>query len=463
MSAVSRIVILASLVGVFVVILGYRSERKPGNLAPVQLISAAGAWALVFANASALAIAIRDGSLILSGSVAVTLAIALFLFVRDEAVGSSSRETPEAVKLVVDDLKQLFDGAPRLGMDTLEAAVVTGRCPDIGVAVRQQGRLIVRVRSDIAQWLERHQHASGGTGTAVIASFARFTVLHELGHVLNGDHRTFRFVRAVLLAHVVWIAGTIAAAASFLVTRNATPLVVTSSILLLLAPQSRVARRFIAEREARGLAGAADAGACGRDAPARAARAVAFRAESDAAREADDRPEAQARPGTRGRGLLARLIALVWAEGDNIQGRVENMEEERFGSEPRPVLWAALMGMQCGLLAMSLAVAAMCAAVPWVGWRSDVADLAMLAITTWIVVPAATFCQMRIDPSRVSVRKVRRGESRIIVGVVFYLAFSASALALHRFQMRFAIASMPPDPVSSPCSCSLRCWSASAS
>lgn len=441
----NKIVIAATILGVIFVIAGDRRERRPGNIAPTQLISAAGAWALVFANASALAIAIRDGSLILGCSVAAMLAIALFLFLRDEAAGSSSRETPEALRLVVDDLKQLFGGAPRLGMDSLEAVVVTGNCPGIGVAVRPQGRVIVRVRRDVVQWLERHQQPDRA-GVTVISSFARFIVLHELGHVLNGDHRTFRFVRAVLLAHLVWIVGALAAAASFAGNHDATPVAVASSIVVLFAVQSLVARRFIAERER-----LADWRALQTLAPADVERLL----ERGGRRRSVPNPtqleklmidlKTQARPGARGGQLFSRLIALVWAEGDDIQRRVKDVAEERFGAAPKPVLWAALIGMQCGLLTMSVSVAVLCVAPPWNRWQLDVAEAIMLVFTTWVVMPAATFCQLRIDPSRVSVRKVKRGSSRVVVGVVFYLAFSAAALALHRFHVRFAIASMPPD------------------
>jgi hypothetical protein len=440
-----KIIIAATILGVIFVIAGDRRERRPGNIAPTQLISAAGAWALVFANASALAIAIRDGSLILGCSVVATLAIALFLFLRDEATGSSSRETPEAVKLVVDDLKQLFGGAPRLGMDSLEAVVVTGNCPGIGVAVRPQGRVIVRVRRDVVQWLERHQQP-GRAGVAVISSFARFIVLHELGHVLNGDHRTFRFVRAVLLAHVVWIVGALVAAASFAGNHDATPVAVASSIVLLFAVQSLVARRFIAERER-----LADWRAVQTLAPADVERLL----ERGGRRRSVPNPtqleklmidlKTQARPGARGGRLLSRLIALVWAEGDDIQRRVKDVAEERFGAAPKPVLWAALIGMQCGLLTMSVSVAVLCVAPPLNTWQLEAVEAIMLVFTTWVVMPVATFCQLRIDPSRVSVRKVKHGSSRVVVGVVFYLAFSGAALALHRFHVHFSIASMPPD------------------
>ncbi|HET8797014.1 MAG TPA: hypothetical protein VFO89_04970, partial [Thermoanaerobaculia bacterium] len=244
----SKITTAAMALSVLMVVLAYRPERKPGNLTPIQLISAIGAWALLLANGAAMAITIRDGSVILLCTVAATLAIALITFVRGDGMSLSGRETPESVKRVVDEFTQLLDGAPRLGIDSLETVVVAGRCPAIGVSVRRHGRVVVRVRGDVAAWLEGHQRA-GGAGAAALASFVRFTVLHELAHVLNGDHRTFRFVRSVLIAHLVWIAGALVAGVSLIMNRGApaTPLMVAISIVLLFAAQSLVARRFIAE------------------------------------------------------------------------------------------------------------------------------------------------------------------------------------------------------------------------
>ena len=246
----TAVVIFVTLLAVWVPIIGDRPARRPGNLVPIQLISALGAWALVLANASALAIGIRDGSLVLFCTAAATVAITLIAMLRQSAGSVSDRGVPQALELVVDDLKQLLGGAPRLGMVSLDAVVVGGDGPGIGVAVGRKGRVIVRVRRDVTEWLERHRQA-GGAGAELVASFARFTVLHELAHVLNGDHHTFRFVRSVLIAQIVWLAGAAAAAVSLVLDRGTfvRPLVVATSILVVFLAQSLIARRFIAERE----------------------------------------------------------------------------------------------------------------------------------------------------------------------------------------------------------------------
>lgn len=441
----NKILLLAIVASVMTTILGHRPERRPGNLAPVQLISAVGAWTLVFANAAAMAIAIRDGSAILLCTVAATLAIALITFIRDDVTRISNRETPESVRLVIDDVKQLLGGAPRLGMNSLEAVVVDGRCPGIGISVPGRGRVVVRIRRDIVPWLEKHRQP-GGAGSAVVASFVRFIVLHELGHVLNGDHRTYRFVRSVLVAHLVWIGGAAALAASLLLNpaHSTAPLFVASSIVLIFVTQSLVARGFIAKREQ-----LADWRAMQTLAPAEAAQLLERRGRRRAVPNPTELEKlmidlkAQA-PTDGGRTLLSWLVRLVWPEGDDIHRRSEMAGVERVRAAPQPVQWAALLGMQCGLFSMTLALAALFAVAPSMGWHRDLAGTVMMTIATWISGPAVAFCGVRVDPARMNVREVKRGGVRFLVGLVFFVAFAAAALVLYRFQLRFAVASMPP-------------------
>jgi hypothetical protein len=418
---------------------GNRPDRKPGNLAPIQWISALGAWALIFANVSAIAIAIWSASAILLCTAVATLAIALISFARDDVTIILNHEAPEPVKVVVDELEQLLGGAPRLGMETLEAIVVSGNCPGIGVTVLPKGRVVVRVREDVVRWLERQQRM-GGARAALVASFVRFTVLHELGHVLNGDHRTFRFVRSVLVAHLMWIAGAIAAAASLAIDDDASvvPLGIAASILLVFAAQSLVARRFIAERER-----LADWRAMQTLAPADAARLLGRRGAQDPMEleKLMIALKVLSLANRRGR-WLARLILLVWPSGDDIHTRSKLAAGDRAGNPPQPVRWAALMGMQCGFLAVSMALAAMFAMGPWTQWRRDVAEMSMFSVAVWVSGPIFTLCAMRVDPARMSVRESKRTHTRVAVGLVFFLAFAGAAVVLYRFHVHFGIAWM---------------------
>jgi hypothetical protein len=442
----NAVVIFGTLLALSVPITGNRPARRPGNLVPIQLISALGAWALVVANASAMAIGIRDGSPVLLCTALATMAIALTLMLRQSAANVSDREAPRSLKLVVDDLKQLLGGAPRLGMASLDVVVVGGDGPGIGVAVARKGRVIVRVRRDVTEWIERRRQA-GGAGAELVASLARFVVLHELAHVLNGDHRTFRFVRSVLIAQIVWLAGAAAAAVSLALDcgASARPLVVATSIVVVSVAQSLVARRFIADRER-----LADWRAMQTLSPADAARLLERRGRRRAVSNPTEleklMTDLKVHASTRnGGGLLSRLIGLVWPEGDDIHQRSERVGN-RVGDAPRPVLWAALTGMQCGFLSMSASMAVMLTVAPWMRLRIDASTTVMLAIATWISAPAATFCMLRVDPAHLSVRKLKLTSRRIVTGVVFYFAFAASALMLGRFHVRFDVASLPPTP-----------------
>lgn len=443
-SPAEKILVAAAVAGLLLAIVGKRPEKRPGNLAPIQLISALGAWALVVANASAIAIAIRDGSLILFSAAGAALTIALTSFTRDGVTSILRDETPQSMKRVVAEIKELLGAASRLGMNSVEAVVVAGNCPGIGVTVLRQGRVVVRVRRDVVHWLEKHQ-APGGAGAEVVASFVRFTVLHEVAHVLNGDHRTFRFVRAVLVAHLVWIVAAMAAGTSLIANPAASviPLAVSLSIIIPSVAQSLVARGFIAERER-----LADWRAMQTLAPADAARLLERRGRRCALPNPTELEKlmidlrAQLRSDAGG-GLLARLIRRIWPDSDSIHERAERAGSDRAGGAPQPVRWAALVGMQCGFLAMSLSLAATFAFAPWLERQRDITGTIMLTIMGWICAPAVTFCEMRVDPARMSVHKTTRGRLHASVGFVFFLAFIAAVMVLYRFQLRFGVAATP--------------------
>lgn len=442
----NAVAIFVTIIVLFIPILADRPAKRPGNLTPIQLISALGAWALVFANASAAAIGIRDGSPLLVCTAAVVTLSTLVLMLRQNAVRVPEEETPDSLKRVIDDLKQLLGGAPRLGVASLEAVVVDGSAPGISVVVVRWGRVIVRIRRDVAEWLERHRRA-GGAGADLVASFARFIVLHELAHALNGDHRTFRFVRSVLVSQFAWVVAGAAATAFLIVdpVDSARPMVVAASIIVLSIIQSLVARRFVSERER-----LADWRALQTLSPDDTARLLDRRGR----RRAIANPTAleklmtdlKVNAATVGGGWMSRFIGIVWPEGDDIRLRSDRMAGDRAGDGARPILWAALTGMQCGFLAMSLAVAAMLAGAPWMPLQGGASVTLLLAITTWVGAPAVTFCALRVDPARMSVRMPRVTSRRIVVGVVFYLAFAASALGLSRFHTRFGLVSMPSAP-----------------
>lgn len=150
---------------------------------------------------------------------------------------------------MVDEIQQILGGARRTGIESVTAVVVTGSVPWIGVSVPRRGHIMVRVRQNLLPSLERHR-SPNGAGDAAAGSLLRFTFLHELGHVLNGDHLTYRFARSVLVAHLWWIAAAAAACVMLSSGTSARDALVTSFCLVppFLA-QCLLARRFLAERE----------------------------------------------------------------------------------------------------------------------------------------------------------------------------------------------------------------------
>jgi len=198
--AIVWIFILGGMLVTFVPMMADRSRHRPGNVAPIQLISTIGAWALLLLDAS-----IGDRSLSVSCASFATLLTILVLFLRGDGARVVSSQPPETIDAMVHEIEQILGSAPRTGIESVKAVIVAGSVPLISVSVPRRGHIVVRVRQDLLPWLERHR-SPGGAGDAAAGSLLRFTFLHELGHVLNGDHLTYRFVRSVLVAHLWWLA-----------------------------------------------------------------------------------------------------------------------------------------------------------------------------------------------------------------------------------------------------------------
>jgi hypothetical protein len=178
----------------FVVVIADRPEKRPGNLAPIQLITALGAWLLVIFNSVVAGVACAAGSTALAVAPVATILCSAILFARGAGSEHAAQSLPDSVDAVIAEIRDLLGGAPRLGLNEIEARLV-GNGPPIGVAVPARGRVVVRVHESVVSWIERHRKR-GGAGPATMGSFIRFAVLHELGHILNGDHRTYRLARS---------------------------------------------------------------------------------------------------------------------------------------------------------------------------------------------------------------------------------------------------------------------------
>jgi hypothetical protein len=398
-------------------IMADRSRHRPGNIAPIQWISTIGASALLLLQGTMFVVSIREGSLIVAGTSFATLLTTIVLFLRDGANVVDS-QTPETIDAMVDEIQQILGRARRTGIESVSAMIIAGSVPWIGVSVPRRGHIVVCVREDLLSWLERHR-GPNGAGDAAAGSLLRFTFLHELGHVLNGDHLTYRFVRSVLVAHLWWVAAA-ASACVMLLSGGASARDALVACLCLLPPflaQCLLARRFLAEREedadlrAMQTLDPADVALLTRRKPERWGPTLLERLMTDLHVQTPlGRPAIQP---------LSRAVQWIWPETGRIRERSELVVGGYGGRVAEPHRWAAWMGMQCGLLSASL-VAAFGTSLP-----------VTLIVMALICSMAATYCGIRVDPALVRLHDIKRVPTRRTVGVVFYLSFSASALLLY--------------------------------
>jgi hypothetical protein len=397
------ILFFAGMAVTIIPIMADRARHRPGNVAPIQLISTIGTWALLLLDAS-----IGDDSLIIACASFATLLTTIVLFLRDD-VRVVSGQAPEAIDAMLREIQQILGGAHRTGIASVTAVIVAGSDPFIGVSAPRHGHIVFRVREDLLPWLERHR-GPGGAGDAAAGSLLRFTFLHELGHILNGDHLTYRFVRSVLVAHLWWL---LAAAIGCVTSRG---VLITS---LCLAPpflaQRFLARRFLAEREED-----ADLRAMQTLDPADASLLTKRKRSGPTLLEqlmTDLKIQGPlARPAIR---PLSKLIRWVWPEAGRIHERSELVADAHGGRSAQPNRWAAYMGVQCGLLSVAILAA-----------FDTTLSVAMILMAV-ICSIAATDCGMRVDPARVRLDHVTTAPARRTVGAIFYLSFSASALLLY--------------------------------
>lgn len=405
------------------VVVAYRPEKRPGNLAPIQLIAALGAWALVVVNSVIAGVACIYGSAALTVAPVATILCAAIHFARGGGAEHAARSLPHSVDDVIGEIRELLGGARRLGLNEIDA-VLTGNGPSIGVTVPSGGRVIVRIHESLVQWIERHRRQRAAT----IESFIRFAVLHELGHVLNGDHRTYRFTRSVLIAHLWWLVCLITIP---LAGENARTIVVTTVfVALLAAAQWLMARRFSVERE--------------RLADWRAMQSLST---ADASRllrrsgfELGGRPapteieklmiDLKALPRQAERiSAFRRFIHPLLPVGDNSHQRAEALAGDRAGAPASPLQWAALAGMQCGVLATSVAIGLFLLT----GRIDDQTALRVVMIAmSWIGGSAGIYFVMRTDPALLSVNGGISTARKLATGLSFFLTFTCAATATHQ-------------------------------
>lgn len=425
-NAVRYGIALAAASAALMVVIAHRPEKRPGNLAPVQLITALGAWALIAINAVLVGVACAGELVSLAIAPMATILSAAMHF----AYGATHRKparVPEAFELAIAEIRSLLGGARRLGLNDIDAVLV-GSGPSIGVAVPAPGRVVVLVRESVVAWIDRHRQ--GGAGAVTIGSFIRFAVLHELGHILNGDHRTYRFARSVLIAHLWWLLSLITAPvalASGNVPAAWTIVAATAFVTIFVAVQSLIGRRFISERER-----LADWRAIQCLPLEDASRLLRRRGIPRTGRERSTELEKllidlklEGEQGRR-RSCFGGVVRLLWPEGDSIHGRAEALTGDRAGAPARPVRWAALTGVQCGVLATAVAMGVVLVVGPV---QLSTMSRMLMVVMAWAGGAPGTYCMLRADPARMTLDAVVLTRRRLPTALMFVLAFLAGVAA----------------------------------
>ena len=441
-------VTVTTMAFVIVPIMVDRSRHRPGNFAPIQLISAIGAWALLLLNEALLVSSLRQHSAILACASFATLLATLWQLLRRNNGHVVNDQAPEAIEAMIREIQQILGGAWRVGIKSLDAVIVEDIGPLIGVSVSRRGYVVVRVQQELMAWLARHRRR-GGAGSAAVESLLRFTVLHELGHVMNGDHLTYRLVRGTLLAHLCWIPAVVVSAAllPWKVPAAQSTLTTTLCLSLPFLGQCLLARRFLVEREEM-----ADLRAMQTLDPSDASLLV-----TRSGRRTDwlnptlleklmTDLQVQRAVARRAR-WWSKAVHWIWPDAGQIHERCELLALGRGGRVQQPNQWAAFMGMQCALLCISLLACVSAAFSSLPSWQPGSALRVAVILMMVTCSMAASYCGMRVDPARMRLHDFLDAPSRWAAGAIFYLSFSACALMLHLLPVFSGISAMLSFPL----------------
>lgn len=427
-----KLFVLSAVGATLVILFLDQPERRPGNLAPIQVITSLGTWALLFANLAAIVVGIRTGAWPLVSIAALTFVTAVVIYAEAPIRASrQQRPIPSFVREIVEELAELTAGTQRLGFRSVAAEMAPEGGSGIGVRI-QRRTLVVRFQPKVVAWLRQQER------TPSIRSFLRFSILHEIGHILNGDHRTYRFARAVLLAQTWWLAAPLAAlAATVMAGDPAQARMITAALAMILEVvlvQCAVARRFIAEREeyadwrAMQTIGSSDVtsllgGGESSEAPA---------GDLPVATELEQLLNAlrSVRQSRRLPAVIEMLAVLLWPEG-RIDARIEALRN-RDTRRRRPILWGLLTGVQGAFLGVALLAVVL--SLPLYAWTEEALVNVAILLNAWIAGPAAAYCLLLVSPARVSIEKQELAPVRAKTAFAFY-GGSATAIVTLRYAL----------------------------
>src|SRR5687768_13383672 len=101
-------VVVTTMAFAIVPIMVDRSRHRPGNFAPIQLISAIGAWALLLLNEALLVSSLRESSPILACASFATLLATLWRFLRRDDGRVVNDQAPETIEAQIREIEQIL-------------------------------------------------------------------------------------------------------------------------------------------------------------------------------------------------------------------------------------------------------------------------------------------------------------------------------------------------------------------
>ncbi|HEX7152274.1 MAG TPA: hypothetical protein VF618_12370 [Thermoanaerobaculia bacterium] len=410
-------------------------RRSPDTLAPIQLITLTGTMALALLQIAS-AVAALYWWLVLPAGLAAGLAL-VYLIAAALAVittcgvfsrGVLRRRRPASSDVVswmqaeVDALEPLVRGGHGINAIHLYRGSANGteveafQTPD-GAGIRVGGGLPKKLS-------QFKRHSSGGSDR--VRTLIRFMVLHELGHLLNGDHLAYQLTRATLLAQLWYLAplagfGVVAVA---VMTGGAHPEEVGAiigmglllfSTTMIVSFQRTIASDFASARE--------------RLADWRATITLT-NAETERLLHAapDDcsfleKALSALKPPPMMPALTA-LLTLTWPQAGPIGARVRELITGEFQGRHRPFLWSALAGLNMG----GLVVLTVSLSAPLVhSWGKRAVEHAALATSMVLVTVSSAMLIGRADPTD-PVNNGHRLWDRLVAAAATYAACYVSSV-----------------------------------
>jgi hypothetical protein len=304
-------------------------------------------------------------------------------------------------------------------------------------AIRTPEGAGIRVGEGLPDKLQRFSnHFSGGPRR--VRTLIRFMLLHELGHLLNGDHLAYQFARAVLLAQLWVLAPVLVLQPLAVVTaiRGARPeeLAAIGGMGLLLGATTMTVffQRIIATRFASARERLADWRATVTLASAERTRLLHVPLDDSSFLE---KALSALRPRPMSP-ILAALLTLAWPQSERIDARVRQLIAGHSKGRHEPLLWSGLAGANVG----TLVVLAISLAGPLAGaWGKDAAQAAVVGIAVVLATLPAAILVGRADPTDPFSNESTSWERRIVTTCGYLLAHVVVVIAGY-----FVLLAVPP-------------------